>query len=68
MNQGTIVEAFVGQEILAYSQAFQKKMFYFWQKENRTAQAKVDYVIQIQNQIIPVEAKSGKTRSKLLGT
>lgn len=61
VNQGAIVEAFVGQEILAYSHVFQKKMIYFWQKENRTAQAEVDYVLQIQNQIIPVEVKSGKT-------
>lgn len=61
INQGAIVEAFVGQEILAYSHAFQKKMIYYWHKENRTSQAEVDYVIQIKNQIIPVEAKSGKT-------
>lgn len=61
VNQGAVVEAFVGQEILAYSHAFQKKMIYYWQKENRTAQAEVDYIIQIKNQIIPVEAKSGKT-------
>ena len=61
VNQGAIVEAFVGQEILAYSHAFQKKMIYYWQKENRTSQAEVDYIIQIKNQIIPVEAKSGKT-------
>jgi predicted AAA+ superfamily ATPase len=61
VNQGAIVEAFVGQEILAYSHAFQKKMIYYWQRENRTAQAEVDYVIQIDNKIIPVEAKSGKT-------
>jgi len=60
-NQGAIIEAFVGQEILAYSHAFQKNMIYYWQKENRTAQAEVDYIIQIENQIIPIEAKSGTT-------
>lgn len=62
-NQGAIVEAFVGQEILAYSHVFQKKMMYFWQKEDRTAQAEVDYLIQIKDQIIPIEVKSGKTGS-----
>ena len=61
VNQGAIVEAFVGQEIVAYSHAFQKRMIYYWQRENRTAQAEVDYVIQVGNEIIPVEAKSGTT-------
>jgi len=61
VNQGAIVEAFVGQEILAYSHAFQKKMIYYWQKESRTAQAEVDYILPIGNQIIPIEVKSGKT-------
>lgn len=61
VNQGAIVEAFIGQEILAYSHAFQKKMIYYWQHENRTARAEVDYIIQIKDHIIPVEAKSGKT-------
>jgi predicted AAA+ superfamily ATPase len=62
-NQGAIVEAFVGQEILAYSHVFQKTMSYYWQKENRTAQAEIDYIIQIHNQIIPVEVKNGQTGS-----
>jgi predicted AAA+ superfamily ATPase len=60
-NQGAIVEAFVGQEILAYSHAFTKKMIYYWQRESRTGEAEVDYILQIKNNIIPVEAKSGKT-------
>lgn len=61
VNQGEIVESFVGQEMLAYSQSFQKKSLYYWQKEARTSQAEVDYIIQIGNKIIPVEVKSGKT-------
>lgn len=61
INQGAIVEAFIGQEIFAYNQAFQKQTMYYWQKETRTSTAEIDYVLQIQNQIIPVEVKSGQT-------
>lgn len=61
LNQGKIVESFVGQEILAYSHAFQKKALYYWQKESRTSQAEVDYIVQIKDRIVPIEVKSGKT-------
>ncbi len=63
VNQGKIVESFVGQEILAYSHAFQKKAIYYWLKESRTGQAEVDYIIQIKGEIIPIEVKSGQTGS-----
>lgn len=61
INQGAIVEAFVGQELLVYSQVFQKKSLYYWQKESASSQAEVDYIIQQGNNIIPVEVKSGRT-------
>ena len=63
VNQGNIVESFVGQEILAYSHAFQKKSLYYWQRELRTSQAEIDYLIQQKNNIIPIEVKSGTTGS-----
>jgi len=61
INQGNIVEAFVGQEILAYAYMFQKKELYYWHREARTSSAELDYVMQINNDIIPIEVKSGKT-------
>ncbi len=61
INQGAIIEAFVGQEILAYSHAFSQKNIYYWQRESRTGNAEVDYILQIGQDIIPVEVKSGTT-------
>lgn len=61
INQSAIVEAFVGQEILAYAHSFQKKSVFYWHKESRTSQAEVDYIIQIKDKIVPIEAKSGTT-------
>jgi len=63
INQGQMVESFVGQEILAYTYTFKKNAMYYWQKDTRTSQAEVDYVVQLQDKIIPIEVKSGKTGS-----
>jgi predicted AAA+ superfamily ATPase len=60
-NQGAIVEAFVGQEMLVYASALQKKQLYYWHKESLNAQAEIDYVLQQKNKIIPIEVKSGTT-------
>lgn len=59
VNKGEIIEAFIGQEILAYSNPFQKQQLYYWLREARGAQAEVDYVIALQQKIIPIEVKSG---------
>ncbi len=32
---------------------------YYWQREAKSSQAEVDYVIQLQDKIIPLEVKSG---------
>lgn len=61
VNQGNIIEAFVGQEILAYSSSFTKKNLNYWQREARTSHAEIDYVIQIKSNIVPIEVKSGTT-------
>ncbi len=59
INKGEIVEAFVGQELLAYGVPKQKRHLYYWHRDARNSEAEVDYVIQHQNKIIPIEVKSG---------
>lgn len=59
VNKSEIVEAFVGQELLAYSRPLQKQQLYYWTRNERTAQAEVDYVATIKQDIIPIEVKSG---------
>ena len=60
INKGEIMEAFVGNEMLAYSSPYQKPLLYYWQREDRSSNAEVDYVKQVGNDIIPIEVKSGK--------
>ncbi len=59
INRGSIVEAFVGQEILAYASPYFKNDLHFWKRESKSSQAEVDYVIDFEHTILPIEVKSG---------
>ncbi len=59
VNKGALVENFVGQELLAYSDLSRKAQLYFWQREAKGSEAEVDYIIQKNQAVIPVEVKSG---------
>jgi len=54
INKGEITEAFVGQEILAYSNPIIKEKLFYWHRESRNSQAEVDYLIQIKEKVIPI--------------
>jgi predicted AAA+ superfamily ATPase len=59
VNKGSLVEAFVGQELLAYSDPHMKRNLYYWNRKDRSSIAEVDYLMQ-KKQIVPIEVKSGK--------
>ena len=59
MNKGAVTEAFVGQELLAYSNYLSKKQLFYWVREKRGASAEVDYLESVGNKIVPIEVKSG---------
>jgi predicted AAA+ superfamily ATPase len=53
------IEAFVGQELLVYSDPIMKEELFYWHKEVRGSQAEVDYLIQLKDQVVPIEVKVG---------
>jgi predicted AAA+ superfamily ATPase len=59
INKGEIIEAFAGQEILAYSDPIIKESLFYWQRESRGSEAEIDYLIQINENVIPIEVKGG---------
>jgi predicted AAA+ superfamily ATPase len=59
INKGNIAEMFVGLELIKSYSPYQKLDLFYWQREAANSQAEVDYVIQKQTQIIPIEVKSG---------
>ena len=60
INKGALVESFVGQELLAYSSDYIRTDLYYWHRDKPGSNAEVDYLIQLNEEIIPVEVKSGK--------
>jgi len=62
INKGELMEAFVGQEILAYTDPITKKGLYYWRKDNRGSDAEIDYLIQLQDKVIPIEVKAGRSK------
>ncbi len=59
VNQGELVESFVGQELLAYADPSSHHMLFYWQREQRGSEAEVDYVLELNQQVIPIEVKAG---------
>jgi predicted AAA+ superfamily ATPase len=59
VNKGNIAELFVGLELLKLKSCFEKTPLYYWHRESKNSQAEVDYVVQLQNKIVPIEVKAG---------
>ncbi len=63
INSGALAEQFVGQELLAYADPYMSQQLYYWERDKKGAMAEVDYVIQADSRILPVEVKAGTTGS-----
>ena len=61
LNRGEIAEQFVCQELLANRSYFKKPELYYWSRPEKTSTAEVDFVIQQEDKIIPIEVKAGST-------
>jgi predicted AAA+ superfamily ATPase len=64
INGGVLSEIFVGLELLKASSCYHSTELYYWQREKHQSHAQIDFVIQKNEQIIPIEVKSG-TRGKM---
>lgn len=59
INEGGLAEQFVGQELLAYSSCREKGHLYYWHREAKSSNAEIDYVIESDGKVLPIEVKSG---------
>ena len=59
VNKGPLVEAFIGQEMLAYADPHRKKGLYYWHREAASSQAEVDFILEQGSLVLPIEVKSG---------
>lgn len=61
LNKGSMAETFTGIEMIKYSNVYEKAQLYYWHREKRGSSAEVDYLIEKDGQVLPVEVKSGST-------
>ena len=61
LNKGSLAETFAGIEMIKYSSVYEKAQLYYWHREKRGSSAEVDYLIEQDGQVVPVEVKSGST-------
>ena len=59
--QGALMEQFVGQELIACQDCFDRPALYYWAREARNSSAEIDYVCQSGANLVPIEVKAGKT-------
>jgi hypothetical protein len=62
INKGELVEAFVGQEILAYADPVTKEELFYWRKDARGSDAEIDYLVQLNGSVVPIEVKAGTSK------
>lgn len=63
INKGAIAELSVGLELIKNQSPTQQHLLYYWQREAKNSQAEVDYVIQKNEAVIPIEIKAGRKGS-----
>ncbi len=60
-NEGSISEQFIGQELLQNGQCYYDEALYYWMREKAGTGSEIDYVTTLNNNILPIEVKAGKT-------
>ena len=59
INKGALAEMFVGIELVKSQNNRLPAQLYYWQREKNGSAAQVDYLIQQEQHIVPVEVKAG---------
>ena len=63
VNQGGISEQIVGQLLRTLEPIYKEPQLYYWLREHKSANAEIDYLIQLHGKIVPIKVKSGSTGS-----
>ncbi len=59
--KGAVAEQYAGQEIIASQNHRIKPELYYWAREAKNSNAEIDYLIEKNEKIIPIEIKSGSS-------
>lgn len=57
--KGAVAEQFAGQELIACQSPYTQTGLYYWGRKAKSSTAELDYLIEKDGQVIPIEIKSG---------
>jgi len=58
ITKGPLAEAYCGLEILWSQPSYAQETLFYWHRESKSANAEVDYLLQLHGKIFPLEVKS----------
>jgi predicted AAA+ superfamily ATPase len=63
INEGKMAEQFIQQHLLRIGRLNEKPQLFYWLREAQSVNAEVDFVTQLNGEVVPVEIKAGKSGS-----
>jgi predicted AAA+ superfamily ATPase len=63
INKGRVAEQFIAQHIAFLGKSNQSPSMTYWLREGKSANAEVDFILQLGRFIVPIEVKAGKSGS-----
>ncbi|MBN2863260.1 MAG: ATP-binding protein [Bacteroidales bacterium] len=63
INEGNLAEQFICQHLLLLERENEQPRLNYWLREKKSTNSEVDFLMQINREIIPIEVKSGKSGS-----
>jgi len=63
VREGLLAEQFTAQELVTEIFPFEDRALYYWIRQSKNSNSEVDYLIQVNNRVIPLEIKAGTTGS-----
>ncbi len=60
INQGALAEQLIGQQLLYLRPPYEAPKLFYWSREKPGSAAELDYIVNLNQYIIPIEVKSGK--------
>jgi len=61
--KGSVAEQFAGQELVACQSPYTRAELYYWGRGTKNSSAELDYLLEKDARIVPIEVKSGSTGS-----
>ena len=59
INNGKLAEMLIGLELLKSGDPFRENSLFYWHREAANSTAEVDYLMQLNDSVLPIEIKSG---------